>query len=32
MTRNTTSISFYDSIVVFEKGQAFRKEPFRTGK
>jgi hypothetical protein len=31
MTRNTTGISFYDSIVVFEKGQAFRKEPFRTG-
>jgi hypothetical protein len=32
ITRNTTGISFYDSIVVFEKGQAFRKEPFRTGK
>lgn len=30
-TKTTDSISFYDSIVVFEKGNAFRKKAFRTG-
>lgn len=30
-TRTTDSISFYDSIVVFEKGNIFRKRAFRTG-
>jgi hypothetical protein len=32
ITRNTRSVSFYDSMVVLEKGDVFRKEPFRTGK
>ena len=30
-TRTTESISFYDSIVVFEKGNIFQKNSFRTG-
>jgi len=28
ITENTSCISFYDSIVVYEKGQIFRREPF----
>jgi hypothetical protein len=31
-TKNTFSINFYDSIVVFEKGNIFRKEAPITGK
>lgn len=31
-TRTTESISFYDSIVVFEKGQTTRQKGFRTGE
>jgi hypothetical protein len=30
-TRTTDSISFYDSVVVFEKGGVFWKDAFRTG-
>jgi hypothetical protein len=30
-TRDTFSVAFYDSIVVFEKGQVWRKEPTVTG-
>jgi hypothetical protein len=32
ITRETFGISFYDSVVVFEKGDVWRKEPLRTGK
>jgi len=31
ITRHTFGISFYDSVVVFEKGDVWRKEPFGTG-
>jgi len=32
MTRQTFGISFYDSVVVFEKGDVWRKEHLRTGR
>jgi len=32
ITRNTFSINFYDSLVVLEKGDVWRKEAPRTGK
>jgi hypothetical protein len=31
MTRGTFSINFYDSVIVFEKGEVWRKEAPRTG-
>jgi len=32
VTRGTFSISFYDSVIVFEKGDVWRKEAPRTGR
>src|SRR5437773_4554414 len=32
ITRGTFSISFYDSVIVFEKGDVWRKEAPRTGR